>query len=64
MLSGLTTLIGLVAGIITILAGVIILVWPRILAYIIGIYFIIVGAITYNSRPAITFITVKAAGVY
>ena len=34
---------GIVAGIITIAVGVLILVWPRIIAYIIGIYLIIAG---------------------
>jgi len=36
---------GLIAGIITIAAGVIILIWPKILAYILGIYLIIVGLV-------------------
>ena len=45
MIGGLLPIGGLIAGIITIAAGVIILVWPRILAYIIGIYLIIVGLI-------------------
>ena len=35
---------GLVGGILTIIAGIIVLVWPRIIAYIIiGIYLIIIG---------------------
>lgn len=34
---------GLVAGIISILVGIIIIIWPRIIAYVIGIYLIIVG---------------------
>ena len=46
MLGGFLQLGGLIAGIITIAAGIIVLVWPRILAYIIGIYLIIVGLIT------------------
>ena len=37
---------GLVVGIITVAAGVIVLVWPRIIAYIIGIYLIIAGLFT------------------
>lgn len=37
---------GLAVASIAIIAGVIILVWPRIIAYIVGIYFIIVGLIT------------------
>ena len=36
---------GLAVGIITIIVGVIILIWPRIIAYIIGIYLIIVGIV-------------------
>ncbi len=36
---------GLVAGIIAVVGGLIILIWPRILAYIIGIWLIIVGAL-------------------
>ena len=46
MLGGLFPIGGLVAGIITIGAGIVILVWPRIIAYIIGIYLIIAGLIT------------------
>ncbi len=34
---------GIIAGLISIAAGIIILIWPRLLAYIIGIYLIIVG---------------------
>ena len=37
---------GFVGGLISITTGIIILVWPRILAYIIGIYLIIIGLIT------------------
>jgi uncharacterized membrane protein HdeD (DUF308 family) len=36
---------GLIGGIITLLVGIIILVWPRIIAYVIGIWLIIVGII-------------------
>ena len=36
---------GLIAGIITLAIGIIILVWPRIIAYVIGIWLIIVGII-------------------
>lgn len=36
---------GLLAGIISIVAGVVVVVWPRIIAYIIGAYLIIVGVI-------------------
>ncbi len=37
---------GLIAGIVAIAAGIIVLVWPRIITYILGIYLIIVGLIT------------------
>ena len=46
MFTGLLPLGGLIAGIITIGAGIVILVWPRIIAYIIGIYLIILGLVT------------------
>ena len=36
---------GLVAGIISILVGIAVIAWPRILAYMVGIYLIIVGII-------------------
>jgi uncharacterized membrane protein HdeD (DUF308 family) len=36
---------GLVGGILAILAGIIVIIWPKIIAYIIGIYFIIVGVL-------------------
>ncbi len=42
-MGGLLPFGGLIIGIISIAAGIIVLVWPRILAYIIGIYLIIVG---------------------
>ncbi len=34
---------GLITGLITIAAGVVILIWPKILPYILGIYLIIIG---------------------
>jgi hypothetical protein len=36
---------GLIGGIITILVGIIVIIWPRIIAYIIGIYLIVIGII-------------------
>ena len=44
-MGGLLQIGGLIGGAITIAAGITVLVWPRILAYIIGIYLIIVGLI-------------------
>ncbi len=34
---------GLIGGILAILAGIIIIIWPRIIAYIVGFYLIIIG---------------------
>lgn len=36
---------GLIPGIIAIVAGIIVLIWPKILAWVIGIYLIIFGAL-------------------
>ena len=36
---------GLIAGILTIVAGIVILIWPKVIAYIIGIYLIVVGLV-------------------
>jgi uncharacterized membrane protein HdeD (DUF308 family) len=36
---------GLVAGIISIVVGIVVIVWPRIIAYVIGSYLVIVGII-------------------
>ena len=43
MLSGVIQVSGFIGGIITIVAGIVILVWPKIIAYIVGIYLIIIG---------------------
>lgn len=34
---------GLIGGIITLVIGIVIIIWPRIIAYVIGIWLIIVG---------------------
>ena len=39
------TTAGLVVGIISIITGIVIFVWPRLLAYIAAIYLIIVGIV-------------------
>jgi len=36
---------GLVAGILSIVVGIVVIVWPRIIAYIVGGYLVIVGII-------------------
>ncbi|MBI2852586.1 MAG: DUF3096 domain-containing protein [Chloroflexi bacterium] len=37
---------GLFAGIVSIVVGIIIIVWPKIIAYIIGGYLVLIGIIT------------------
>ena len=44
-MSGILGVGGLIGGIITLVVGIIILVWPRFIAYVIGIWLIIVGII-------------------
>jgi uncharacterized membrane protein HdeD (DUF308 family) len=44
-MTGLLGVSGLIGGIITLAVGIIILVWPRIIAYVIGIWLVIVGII-------------------
>jgi len=44
-MGGLVAIGGLLGGIVTVAAGVVILVWPKVIAYIIGIYLIIVGIV-------------------
>ncbi len=36
---------GLIAGIVTLIVGIVILVWPRIIAYVIGLWLIVAGII-------------------
>jgi uncharacterized membrane protein HdeD (DUF308 family) len=36
---------GLVGGIISIVVGVLVIIWPRIIAYVIGAYLVIIGII-------------------
>ena len=45
---------GLVGGLISIFAGIAVIVWPRIIAYLVGGYFILVGALA-----VITALTAK-----
>lgn len=44
-MSGILGVGGLIGGIITLIVGIIILVWPRFIAYVIGIWLIIVGIV-------------------
>jgi hypothetical protein len=36
---------GVIGGIISIVVGIIIIIWPRIIAYLIGIYLVVIGII-------------------
>lgn len=44
-MSGMIGVSGLIGGIITVVVGVIVMIWPRIIAYLIGIWLIIIGVI-------------------
>ncbi len=41
---GLPAISGLIGGILAVVAGIVVLIWPRIVAWVIGIYLIIFGA--------------------
>lgn len=41
----LATISGIVGGVISIVFGLLVIMWPRLLRYIVGAYFIIVGVI-------------------
>lgn len=45
MFSGILGIGGLIGGIITVIVGIILLVWPRFIAAIIGIYLILLGIV-------------------
>lgn len=40
---GLPQISGLVGGVLAIIAGIIVIIWPRIIAWVVGIYLIIFG---------------------
>ena len=37
--------IGIIASVIAILAGIIILIWPHIISYVVAIYLIVIGVV-------------------
>ena len=41
---GILQISGLIGGILAIVAGIIVIIWPRIIAWVVGIYLIIMGA--------------------
>jgi uncharacterized membrane protein HdeD (DUF308 family) len=40
---GFTSMSGLIAGILSIVVGLIIIIWPRVIAFVVGAYLVIVG---------------------
>ena len=52
MLSGLLQVAGLIGGILAIIFGIIVIIKPKILAWLIGIYLIIVGVLAVVSALA------------
>ena len=40
---GLLQISGLIGGVLAIIAGIIVIIWPRIIAWVVGIYLIIFG---------------------
>jgi len=36
---------GLLAGIISIIVGIVVIVWPRVIAFVVGAYLVIIGII-------------------
>jgi uncharacterized membrane protein HdeD (DUF308 family) len=46
MISGILSLGGLITGIIAIAAGAVVLIWPKVLTYTVGIGLIIMGLVT------------------
>jgi uncharacterized membrane protein HdeD (DUF308 family) len=43
MFGGFTSMSGLIAGILSIVVGLIIIIWPRVIAFVVGAYLVIVG---------------------
>ena len=42
---GILAISGLIGGIIAVVAGIMVLIWPKIIAWVVGIYLIIFGAL-------------------
>ena len=51
---GLPAISGLIGGILAVVAGIMVLIWPRIIAWVVGIYLIIFGAFAVLSALGIT----------
>jgi hypothetical protein len=51
---GILQISGLIGGILAIVAGIIVIIWPRIIAWVVGIYLIIMGAFAILAAIGIT----------
>lgn len=51
---GFLAISGLIGGILAVVAGIIVIIWPRIIAWVVGIYLIIVGAFAILAALGIT----------
>jgi uncharacterized membrane protein HdeD (DUF308 family) len=51
---GLPQISGLIGGALAIIAGIIVIIWPRIIAWVVGIYFIIFGVFAVLAALGVT----------
>ena len=51
---GLPQISGIIGGILAIIAGILVLIWPKILAWVVGIYFIIFGVFAVLAALGVT----------
>ena len=57
---GLPAISGLIGGILAVVAGIMVLIWPRIIAWVVGIYLIIFGAFAVLRAPYMMYAIVIA----
>jgi len=51
---GLPQISGLIGGVLAIVAGIIVIIWPRIIAWVVGIYLIIFGIFAVLAAMGVT----------
>jgi len=51
---GFPAISGLIGGILAVVAGIMVLIWPKIIAWVVGIYLIIFGAFAVLAALGIT----------
>ena len=51
---GLPQISGLIGGVLAIVAGIIVIIWPRIIAWVLGIYLIIFGIFAVLAAMGVT----------